>query len=162
MNTKIRLLLVFFFAFPFSISAEDISASSDYAFKVFADEELFWEGHLVYGDEIETKKLGLPGMPKCYSQMPDPRYAKVFCAPSLRIMRGQKAREIDASCTGFLLVENYISHWEKTKANGNVMIAPATVTHHMCIANTDNVSFTDKTTEGWLKQTTYRVEMVKQ
>lgn len=162
MYNNLRVLFLIFLAMSFSTFADEVSPAQAYTFKVYADEDLFWEGYLADGDEIETKALGLPAMPQCYSPMVAPQFTKVFCPPNLRIMRGRKASHVDVNCDGFLLVEDYIDRWDKTKSKGNTIVAPVKVSHHMCIGAGDNINFIAKTGDGWLKKTTYRVELLKQ
>ena len=131
-----------------------------YTFKVYANDELFWEGNFKEEGRTTMKELGMPEAPKCRSKMVPQDILSVYCRPVLRIVRNEEAAA--ANCDGFLLIEEYVDHWDRFNTGGNTVMAPAKISHNMCIGTGDSINFTGKTSDGWLKQTTYRIEMSKE
>jgi hypothetical protein len=130
-----------------------------YTFKVYTNDELFWEGNFKEEGRTAMKVLGMPESPKCRNKMVPEDILSVFCRPVLRIVRNEEADA--ANCDGFLLIEEYVDHWDKSYLSGNTLMVPAKISHNMCIGTGDSINFTSKTSDGWLKQTTYRIEMSK-
>ena len=164
----LRAILATLLLVPAIASASD-SLKPAYSFKVYSDDKLFWEGRVAENEEVAHSALGVPGIPACYSPPGANNFfmakmIEVYCPPSLFIMRGKRAaaENVTPACEGFLLKEEYIDHWQLVKQKNASAAVPVEISHTMCIGNGEKIEFTEKTTEGWLKQTTYKIEMTQE